>query len=137
MFRNVKNCCSTFLKLQGVTIRAWRRKQSEEHLVLGLGQDLNRLVFTRQDGEPYNPRTISKEFSRTIKRLPITQISFHGLRHTHITHLLRDNVHIKVVAARAGHASVSITLDVYGHLIDNMDAAAANVIDGWFAVKED
>ena len=69
--------------------------------------------------------------------MDITQITLHGLRHTHISHLLRDNVNVKVVSARAGHASASITLDIYGHLIDNMDEAAAASVGRWFSANED
>jgi integrase len=118
-------------------LKKWKVKQDQEHLKLGAGKDTKRLVFTRRDGEPYSPRAISKEFERLIAAMDITQITLHGLRHTHISHLLRDNVNVKVVSARAGHASASITLDIYGHLIDNMDEAAAASVGRWFSANED
>jgi integrase len=114
-------------------IKEWKISQDREHLRLGQGRDDNRLVFTREDGEWYSPRSMSHMFSDAIKKIDIPRITLHGLRHTHITHLLRDNVNIKVVSARAGHSTVSITLDVYGHLIDNMESAAADVVESWFA----
>ncbi|HJM51255.1 MAG TPA: hypothetical protein QGF63_15605, partial [Alphaproteobacteria bacterium] len=39
-------------------------------------------------------------------------------------------------SARAGHSSVAITLDVYGHLIEGMEASAADAVEGWFASSE-
>ena len=47
-----------------------------------------------------------------------TQITLHGLRHTHITHLLMDGVPINVVSKRAGHSSITITIDTYGHVLE-------------------
>jgi integrase len=53
----------------------------------------------------------------------VNPITFHGLRHTHISHLLMDGVHVKVVSERAGHANVNTTLGVY--------ADAAHRVDAW------
>ena len=100
---------------------------------MGIGRDNKRLVFTRRDGQWYSPRSISHAFVRAVSKIDtIPRITLHGLRHTHITHLLRDGVGIKTVSVRAGHASVSTTLDTYGHLVDNMEGSAADVIDAWF-----
>lgn len=46
-------------------------------------------------------------------------ITFHGLRHTHASWLLSQGVDTQYVSERLGHASVSITLDVYTHLLQN------------------
>ena len=67
----------------------------------------------------------------------ITLITLHGLRHTHVTQLLNDGVNIKVVSARAGHSSVSFTLDTYGHLIEGIEASAADVVDTWLTGAAD
>lgn len=54
---------------------------------------------------------------------------FHDLRHTHATQLLRQGVHPKVVSERLGHASVSITLDLYSHVLPGMQKEAAERVD--------
>ena len=46
-------------------------------------------------------------------------ISMHGLRHTCITNWLTQDVPIKMVSTLAGHSSISITLDRYGHLLES------------------
>ena len=56
-------------------------------------------------------------------------VTFHGLRHTHITNLLRANVHPKIASERAGHSSVAITLDVYSHVLPAMQSDAAELIN--------
>ena len=113
-------------------LQAWRRRQDEEFLRLGRGRDDQRHVFTREDGDWYSPRHVSKLFRDAIRISGVTSISLHGMRHTHVTHWLRDNVNIKVVSARAGHSSVAFTLDTYGHLIEGIEAAAADVVETWF-----
>jgi integrase len=55
--------------------------------------------------------------------------SLHDLRHTHATLLLRDGVPVKVVAERLGHAQASITMDVYAHVLGDMQEKAVDSID--------
>jgi integrase len=44
--------------------------------------------------------------------------------------LIRAGVDILTISRRIGHSKASITLDVYGHLIEGADAAAAKTIEG-------
>ena len=55
--------------------------------------------------------------------------TFHALRHTHITHLLRSLVPVHVVSARAGHARPITTLNVYSHLLEGDQEKAAAIMD--------
>lgn len=52
-------------------------------------------------------------------------IRLHDLRHTHAT-ILRDRENVKVVSERLGHASVTVTLGIYAHVMpgDQWQAAA-------------
>ncbi len=97
--------------------------------MLGLGRNDGGLVFTTLDGEMVRPRNLTKEFSRLVKRAGVRAVTFHGLRHTHITALLADGINPKVVSERAGHANVAITLGLYGHVMPNMQADAAARVD--------
>ena len=95
-----------------------------------LGLDKSALVVCRKDGEPLQPRSLTKEFARTISRLQgVPRVRFHDLRHTHISHLLLAGAHPKVASERAGHASISITLGVYSHVMPTMQEEAAKSID--------
>ena len=58
-------------------------------------------------GHQSDPDIIAKAFDRLIKDAGVRQITFHGLRHTHISHELMDGVHLKIVSERAGHASAA------------------------------
>ena len=47
-------------------------------------------------------------------------LRFHDLRHSHATQMLSNNVHPKIASERLGHSKVSITLDLYSHVIPGM-----------------
>jgi integrase len=63
-----------------------------------------------------------------IKGLP--RLRFHDLRHAHATHLLAAGVHPKIAGQRLGHSKIGITLDLYSHVLPNMQADAAAIVDG-------
>jgi integrase len=52
-----------------------------------------------------------------------------GLRHTHANLMLRAGVSPKIVSERLGHSTVSLTLDVYSHLVPGLQEAAARAFD--------
>ena len=120
------------IALPSVTVQMLRDhkvKQAEERLSLGLGRDQNDLVFTTLVGGPVNPRNFSKLFDRLVARAGVTRITFHGLRHTHFTHLLKAGTNPKVVSERAGHATVAITLSIYAHVLPGMQEDVAVDVD--------
>jgi integrase len=106
-----------------------RKEQSAMRLKLGLGKDRDDLVFTNPLGKAIDPNVLSVSFARAVAAAGVKRINFHGLRHGHVTHLLRRGVPVHVVSARAGHARPSITLDTYAHLLVGDDDKAAKVAD--------
>jgi integrase len=110
-------------------LRVHKATQASEHLRLGLGKP--ELIFTRGDGTPVSIDYVGRTFGELVRSLGVTPITFHGLRHTHISHQLMDGVHLKVVSERAGHASVGITLAVYTAFLPSLQDAAAEVVNTW------
>jgi integrase len=55
-------------------------------------------------------------------------IRFHDLRHTCATLLLARGVHPKVVSDLLGHSTVSITLDIYSHVLPHLQEEAARAM---------
>ncbi|MEZ5323398.1 MAG: site-specific integrase [Microthrixaceae bacterium] len=104
----------------------WRRRQAAELEESGAVNE-HGLVFTRPDGQPLHPHTVSQAFGRAQRHVDVTPIRFHDLRHTHASLLLRDRVPIKVVSERLGHSNPAFTMTTYQHVIPGMqeDAAAA------------
>jgi integrase len=86
------------------------------------------LVFTHPDGAPYNPERFSREFERELERRAELRIRLHDLRHTWATLALAAGVPLKVVSERLGHATRSITADVYSHVSETMAKDAAEKV---------
>ena len=75
------------------------------------------------------PRHNGQAFERLVTRSELPRIRFHDLRHTHASHL-SPGVNIKIVSERLGHASMSFTLDIYGHVMPGQQAYAAAAVVG-------
>lgn len=102
----------------------WRHEQATQLNAAGVTNE-HGLVFTRPDGKPIHPHTVSQAFDRAQRPLPVSPIRFHDLRHTHASLLLRDRVPIKVVSERLGHANPAFTMTTYQHVIPGMQEDAA------------
>lgn len=111
-------------------LRAHRKRQVHERLRMGEAYQGNNLVFAREDGTPTDPREFTKRFQRLLKNAGLPVVRLHDLRHTHASLLLSRGVHPKVVQERLGHASITMTLDLYSHLAPGMDEAAAATLNG-------
>jgi integrase len=112
------------------TLRQHRKATLEHRLHLGMGKpDADALVFTRADGSPWPPDDLSRNWRRTVKARNMPVCSFHGLRHSHASSLIANGIDILSVSRRLGHASPTITLATYGHMIEQTDAGAARAIE--------
>ena len=67
-----------------------------------------------------------------MRKLGLRAVNFHALRHSHATILLKQGVNPKVVSERLGHAKVGTTLDIYSHVLPNMQERAAQGLDRAF-----
>ncbi len=106
-------------------------QQLEERLALGpVWDDTYDLVFPNTIGRPVDDSHLRRrEFQPLLKRAGLPRIRFHDLRHTAATLLLRQGVNPKIVSEMLGHASVSITLDLYSHVLPDMQQVAAEAMD--------
>jgi integrase len=100
--------------------------QTEQRLAVGPAYRDYGLIFPNRMGHPQRPSSVTKAFAGLVAKAGVTPVSIHGLRHTHITELLRAGVHPKIVSERAGHASVAFTLQRYAHALPDMQQDAAD-----------
>lgn len=110
-------------------LRHWRKVQMEERLQWGSAYVDSGFVFTRENGEPIDPRTLTRSFARLCREAGLPPIRLHDLRHTYATAALRAGIPAKVVSERLGHASIAITLDTYSHVLPQADEEAAAVVE--------
>ena len=111
-------------------LRAHRARQLQQRLLLGLGRLADDdLVFARPDGSPYPPDTLSRDWWRVVSSLDLPRIMFHALRHSHASALIAAGLDVVSVSKRLGHATPTITLNVYSHLFATTDTRAAAAID--------
>ena len=96
---------------------------------MGEGYGDQDLVFATQTGRPLSPRNVLREFGKLVDRAGIPKIRFHDLRHTHATILLNEGVPISVVSERLGHSTPTTTLNVYAHVLPNVQQALADKLD--------
>ena len=100
-------------------------KQKDEITEFGLEWSESRYVFSQADGSPLYPNLVSRAFSQLMKEAEIPRVRFHDLRHTHATLMVKQGVNPKIVSERLGHASVTITLDTYSHVLPGLQEEAA------------
>ena len=110
-------------------IRAHRARQAEELLRLGLKLTGDSYVFAQFDGSPVKPGSITNEWVRLVGKFKLPKIRLHDLRHTHATAMLGSGIHPKIASERLGHSSIAITLDLYSHVMPNMQADAVQTMD--------
>lgn len=114
-------------------LRRVHTAQLEHRLAVGPAWQSYDLVFTQADGKPLHPDKVSYDFRQRVDSAELPYLTFHGLRHAHATMLLQGGVHPRIVSERLGHASIGITLDVYSHVLPNMQESAAIAIDAALA----
>jgi integrase len=92
-------------------------------------------VFCNKSGGPLRRSHFhSESFKPLLKSAELPDIRFHDLRHTAATLLLAEGVHPKIVQERLGHSQISVTLDIYSHVLPTMQKEAAGKLDRLFAV---
>jgi integrase len=111
-------------------LKAHRKRQLEERMErAGLWQE-NGLIFPSRVGTPMSGGNLTRAFKAALRRAGLPNTSrFHDMRHTCATLLLRQGVNPKYVSDLLGHADVSLTLNVYSHVLPDMGDAAAGAMD--------
>jgi integrase len=102
----------------------------DTHLA-ALPLDPDGFVFPNSQGKPIGHASFMQHhFKPALARagLPDT-IRFHDLRHTHASLLIAMGAHPKAIQERLGHSSITVTLDVYGHLFPGVGDELARGLD--------
>ena len=118
--------------------KEWKIEQLKYRMAIGSQWIGENHIFIQWNGKQMHPDTPYKTFKRIIKRYNKTvkdesdklpDIPLHGLRHTSATLLISQNVDVRTVSGRLGHAQTSTTMDIYSHALKEMDEKAADALD--------
>jgi integrase len=75
------------------------------------------------------PRNLSRTFEQLVQRSGVRRVRFHDLRHTCASLLLAQGVSPRVVMDVLGHSQLSITMDLYSHVMPSALRDAADAMD--------
>lgn len=109
-------------------LRQHRKKQLEYKLLLNDYHDSN-FIVTEDDGTLPAPAYVSRFFMRRVISSGLPYVRFHDLRHTAASLMLLEGANLETVSSILGHSSITITADIYAHVIDKSKKDAANSLD--------
>jgi integrase len=108
-----------------------KRRQAEERLAAGPEYSNKQLVFATPTGEPLDIRNlVNRHFKKVLEAAKLPKsVRLYDLRHSCATLLLAQGEHPKIVSERLGHASITLTLDTYSHVLPTMQQQAAERLE--------
>ena len=115
--KTARGNCSVRLSKEAIRALRDHPRQSEWIFCTRVGTSLSTHNVTNRSWKPL------------LKRAGLSDIRFHDLRHTCVTLLLTKGVHPKIVQEMLGHSSISITLDLYSHVLPDMQEKAVEAMD--------
>lgn len=109
----------------GGVLLEWQLRQRSEAEMLGDAWTDTGYTFTMEDGRPLKPQYATRLFDKLRTSAGLPRMTFHGQRHESASLLLANGADIALVSKMLGHTSVSITSDLYTHLIGRADREAS------------
>ena len=136
-YLRVNKTCSNKLKGKGLLIQPPKTPKSIRQVMMPQ-EDIDYLVARTADYNDddfifgkenvFAETTLRRELDKHIALSGVRHISAYNFRHTSITLLIKNGVSINIVSKRAGHSSISITMNHYWHLFQGDDEKALSGI---------
>jgi integrase len=131
--KDTKNHSKRVVTLDAETVAALerhRRRMAEILLAGGLPWNDEAYLFTTEPNgsRPWNPDSVTKRWAALRAAIGLPKLRLHDLRHFQATMLLKAGVPVKNVSARIGHRDASTTLNIYAHMLEEVDDASADLI---------
>lgn len=99
-------------------------------LRVGLDQvDPDALVLGDAPADPFDYDAMIARTRAAWKAAELEPVGLHAARHTCASVMIAAGVNVKALSEFLGHASITITLDRYGHLLPGSIAEAATLLD--------
>lgn len=125
-------------------LTAHRIRQQQERNAAGPRWRNTGMVFATHIATMLDQRNLARTFYAIMntpdpepdlkkKRKLLPSLRFHDLRHSAATLLLLQGVHPRSIMELLGHSSISLTMDTYGHVLDEMKRETARQTDEVFS----
>ena len=115
-----------------IDLLKWHRaRQAEQRLKAGDLWEDSGLVFTDELGRHLTSPAVYHSFKRVAASIGRPDARFHDLRHSYAVAAIRSGDDIKTVQGNLGHATAAFTLDVYGHVTEQMKKESAARMDAF------
>jgi integrase len=103
---------------------------SELASLMGDGAESKQLVFRSPQGHAVRPGLFRRRFwNPAVATADLAPLRVHDLRHTAVALWIAAGANPKQIAVRAGHTSVSLVLDRYGHLFPEQDELLVSALE--------
>jgi integrase len=109
-------------------LRRHRVQQAEQRMAAGEEWQDHGLIFPSEVGTPLDPDNFSHRLSAICRRIALGHWHPHELRHSGASLMLAQGTPLHVVSEILGHSSITITKDVYGHLLEEDRRSAAEAM---------
>lgn len=118
-------------KLKGI-LEEHRINQEEEKAEAGSSYCENNFVFSTELGKTIDSSNFRKTYKRILNKAGIPYKKFHALRHTFATKLFERDIPLKTVSELLGHSDISITANIYTHVMPEQKSLASEKLNDLF-----
>ncbi len=112
-------------------LKRHRAQQNELRLRAGAFWHDDGYVFTTETGEHLSPHTVYHNYKKLVEAIGLPDARFHDLRHSYAVAALQSGDDVKTVQESLGHHAAAFTLDVYGHVTEQMKRESAARMDAF------
>ena len=135
MFSSIKNDQTRILTVAQEVMNVLREhKRNQRQMAKEAGKEWSNpknLVFTTETGRYIENKMLYMYFKRVVKKIGMSDMRFHDLRHTYAVNSLKAGDDIKTLQENLGHAIASFTLGTYAHATPNMKQECARRMDNF------
>ena len=117
-----------------IKLKEHKELQNKQKLFVGEAYINSNYVFTDDIGNPIDDKRPGRNLKSALKKLNIEPIKFHALRHTYATRLFENNIPPKTVQALMGHSDISVTMDIYTHVMNDTKLEAVEKLNDIFTI---
>lgn len=133
-FVSLKNDKSRSITIASSLVNVLRQHKESQNILMRNAKELwmdTGFVFTNEVGDHLSPSTVYHQFKKIAVSIDLSDARLHDLRHSFAVASFRAGDDIKAVQSNLGHHTAAFTLDVYGHVTEEMKRDSANRMEAF------